>query len=1117
MLQVRRWLLTVVVLAAEILQIEILHVRRRFSGRKMAGAFVLSWKPNRAGQGKTSGEIDLGTRRLLLVKRDISHMREEPVRTTRRLQHILYSGLISILLANTRSFSRGRWGAVTVAAQVSVVRGLTLLIHHLVLMLVIFASAATKATQLTAANNNNNNNNNNDSGNEDKHEDDHSCDCCWELVERKNAATTGKFPSDFSVIYWLPLRRAERTLGATTVSEGHEPTCGVPTAENDACTGVGGCRRPVIDQESFRCTEAECREHEKSRNATRRGGPLEEAAAAQAVAALRSSPLVKSVNGEQALTRDISAVPEVLGSDLDEEHPTALNSDRGIVADVHTGSEPSNASPKQQSQRQSSGGRGTRRSLDGGPAGPGGGLRGSVRGQGFVDSGKQGKPLHDQGFKGGGIRVAVFDTGLEAGGHDFDNVVEQVNWTDEDTLEDNVGHGTHIAGVIGGRDPGCPGFAPDADLFVFRVFSSQQVSYTSWFLDAFNYALFLGVDIINLSVGGPDFMDSPFVDKIREMSANGIVVVSAVGNDGPLHGTHHNPADQMDTIGVGALSTGGSGVANFQSRGMTTWELPGGYGRVKPDVIAVGQHVLGPKAGGEFGQCSGLTGTSVASPVVAGAVALLASTVPQNRRRDIVNPASIKQVLTESAHRVRGAGVFEQGAGSLDVVGAFQLLSRYTPRASFLPPQLDFTDPYMWPFSRQPLYFGAQPIVFNLTIANGMGVTGHITSLRWAEERSAGREGGHGDILDVKADFSKILWPWSGYLAVSLSVSDAGRDFQGLVLGTLEVTVQSEAGPGEKQPRTTDAVLPISATVIRTPPRNRRLLWDQFHSVPYPPSYSPRDYLGGDSDMLDRLGDHPHTNFRTLFETLLDAGYYVEILGSDWASFDADQYGALLMVDPEAELGQEEKAKLELDVKERGLSLVVFADWYSEDMMSQVRFVDDNTRMPWKPETGGSNVPAINNFLLPAFGMSLGLTVLDGVFSLPGGEVHLASGNAVSSMPVGGLTVSVSLAGVSADSSGNFKASPALIHAELRVIGAFDTNGLQVRHKNGSKRGGRVFLFGDSSCADDDALSRLLSAAGGGGGDGGGTDCLWLFKSAVRYACEGFEDPGVFRYAEKVV
>ncbi|CAN0441893.1 unnamed protein product, partial [Ectocarpus sp. 13 AM-2016] len=44
----------------------------------------------------------------------------------------------------------------------------------------------------------------------------------------------------------------------------------------------------------------------------------------------------------------------------------------------------------------------------------------------------------------------------------------------------------------------------------------KKVSYTSWFLDAFNYALFLGVDIINLSIGGPDFKDQPFVDKVQQ-------------------------------------------------------------------------------------------------------------------------------------------------------------------------------------------------------------------------------------------------------------------------------------------------------------------------------------------------------------------------------------------------------------------------------------------------------------------------------------------------------------------------------------------------------------------------------------------------------------------------
>lgn len=56
--------------------------------------------------------------------------------------------------------------------------------------------------------------------------------------------------------------------------------------------------------------------------------------------------------------------------------------------------------------------------------------------------------------------------------------------------------------------------------------------------------------------------------------------------------------------------------------------------------------------------------------------------------------------------------------------------------------------------------------------------------------------------------------------------------------------VESDPGIGEAQPRTTTLRLPITASVVRTPPRHRRLLWDQFHSVPYPPAYSPRDFLG---------------------------------------------------------------------------------------------------------------------------------------------------------------------------------------------------------------------------------------------------------------------------------
>ena len=68
--------------------------------------------------------------------------------------------------------------------------------------------------------------------------------------------------------------------------------------------------------------------------------------------------------------------------------------------------------------------------------------------------------------------------------------------------------------------------------------------------------------------------------QVWEITSNGILMVSAIGNDGPLYGTLNNPADQNDVIGVGGIDYADQ-IASFSSRGMSTWELPIGYGRAK--------------------------------------------------------------------------------------------------------------------------------------------------------------------------------------------------------------------------------------------------------------------------------------------------------------------------------------------------------------------------------------------------------------------------------------------------------------------------------------------------------------------------------------------------------
>ncbi|XP_052230878.1 membrane-bound transcription factor site-1 protease-like [Dreissena polymorpha] len=682
-----------------------------------------------------------------------------------------------------------------------------------------------------------------------------------------------------------------------------------------------------------------------------------------------------------------------------------------------------------------------------------------------ITSALQAEILWNMGFTGVGVRVAVFDTGLAEDHPHFKpgRIKDRTNWTHEKTLDDGLGHGTFVAGVIASHKE-CLGFAPDADIYVFRVFTNNQVSYTSWFLDAFNYAIMKKINVLNLSIGGPDFMDHPFVDKVWELTANNVILVSAIGNDGPLYGTLNNPADQMDVIGVGGINFDNQ-IAKFSSRGMTTWELPGGYGRVKPDIVTYGSTVRGSAL---KGGCRSLSGTSVASPVVAGAVTLLYSSVLD--REGVINPASMKQALIASARRLPDTAVnmFEQGHGKLDLLRAYQTLRTYKPQASLSPSYVDLTEcPYMWPYCSQPLYHGAMPIIVNVTILNGMGVTGKIVDKPVWEPY-----GPHnGDYIDVSFSYSQTLWPWSGYLAVWIAVNKNAARWEGQAQGHVTLTVQSPAQGEETEPRVSHLKLPIRVKIIPTPPRSQRILWDQYHNLRYPPGYFPRDNLRMKNDPLDWNGDHIHTNFKDMYQHLRSAGYFVEVLGSPFTCFDASDYSTLLIVDPEEEYFPEEVSKLRRDV-DQGLSVIVVADWYNTTVMKKVKFYDENTRQWWMPDTGGANIPAVNDLLLP-LGMAFSDRVIEGDFMLNDHEINYASGTSIAKFPQDGILVTRTLKDQGHEVvNGDSKPAP-----NVAVLGLYQTSmpGLG---------GGRVALYGDSNCLDNSHMKK---------------DCFWLLSALLEY------------------
>ncbi|MGE5246494.1 MAG: S8 family serine peptidase [Betaproteobacteria bacterium] len=302
------------------------------------------------------------------------------------------------------------------------------------------------------------------------------------------------------------------------------------------------------------------------------------------------------------------------------------------------------------------------------------------------------------GVTGKGIGVAVIDSGVSLHPALKNNVVARVSVISGDSdVDDEFGHGTHVAGIIAGS--GGPaaritplytgGIAPDAKIVSIRVLGADGVGLTSDVIAGIDWAIAhrstFNLRVINLSLGHPvtePAETDPLCAAVQRAVAAGLVVVASAGNAGKAEdgsmilGGITSPGNSPYAITVGAVNHWGTVPRNddtlttYSSRGPARYDLA-----VKPDVAAPGNkivsleasqsylastygflHVAGPPSNAYMR----LSGTSMAAPMVSGAAALLLQGQPS------LGPAQIKIAIQAGATYMPDAGLMGAGAGSAD-------------------------------------------------------------------------------------------------------------------------------------------------------------------------------------------------------------------------------------------------------------------------------------------------------------------------------------------------------------------------------------------------------------------------------------------------------------------
>ncbi|OIK05672.1 S8 family peptidase, partial [Bacillus sp. MUM 13] len=236
------------------------------------------------------------------------------------------------------------------------------------------------------------------------------------------------------------------------------------------------------------------------------------------------------------------------------------------------------------------------------------------------------------------------------------------------------GHGTHVAGTMAAAEnnAGVVGVAPGAKLLIVKVLDKNGSGQYEWIINGIHYAIEQKADIISMSLGGP--VDLPELhDAIKKAVDNNILVVCAAGNDGD----GKDATDELDYPGCynEVISVG---AVNLERRSS---DFSNSNNEI--DLVAPGEEILSTYKDGKYAT---LSGTSMATPHVSGAMALIKDFANKSFERKLTVPELYAQLIKRTVPLGNSPKV--EGNGLLYLTAAEYLSQMFKEKAAALVKEL---------------------------------------------------------------------------------------------------------------------------------------------------------------------------------------------------------------------------------------------------------------------------------------------------------------------------------------------------------------------------------------------------------------------------------------------